>query len=76
MEQVITFGVFIIETVWMNCFQNVLLDAIVDNVEFDGGNDDDGGGMLIYILLCSVCLCVTNNYHFLLGVSVNHLNNL
>ena len=50
MEQVITFGVFIIETVWMNCFENVLLDAVVDNVEFDGGNDGDGGGMLIYIL--------------------------
>ena len=50
MDQVITFGVFIIETVWMNCFENVLLDAVVDNVEFDRGNDDDGGGMLIYIL--------------------------
>ena len=50
LEQVITFGVFIIETVWMNCFENVLLDAVVDNVEFDRGNDGDGGGMLIYIL--------------------------
>ena len=59
MEQVITFGVFIIETVWMNCFENVLLDAVVDNVEFDGGNDDDGGGMLIYIYHDAVYVCVS-----------------
>ena len=30
--------------------------------------------MMIYILWCSVCLCVTKNEHFLLGVSCNHLN--
>ena len=30
--------------------------------------------MTIYILWCSVCLCVTKNEHFLLGVSCNHLN--
>ena len=30
--------------------------------------------MVIYILWCSVCLFVTKNHHFLLGVSCNHLN--
>ena len=34
----------------------------------DGGDQDD-----IYIMM-SVCLCVTKNHHFLLGVSCNHLN--
>ena len=29
---------------------------------------------MIYILWCSVCLCVTKNHHFLLGVSCDHLN--
>ena len=32
--------------------------------------------MVIHILWCSVCLCVTKNEHFLLGVSCNHLNPL
>ena len=30
--------------------------------------------MMIYILWCSVCVFVTKNEHFLLGVSCNHLN--
>ena len=43
----------------------------------DSDDDDVGGGVGdggdIYIMM-HVCLCVTKNEHFLLGVSCNHLN--
>ena len=38
------------------------------DVDDDAYNDGD-----IYIMM-SVCLCVTKNHHFLLGVSCDHLN--
>ena len=41
-----------------------------DDVD-DADNDDDDGD--IYIMM-SVCVFVTKNEHFLLGVSCNHLN--
>ena len=37
----------------------------------DGSEDNDD----IYIMM-HVCLCVTKNDHFLLGVSCNHRNHL
>ena len=49
--------------------------------EDDDGDDDDddgdGGDDDIYIMMSvclSVCLSVTKNHHFLLGVSCDHLN--
>ena len=39
-----------------------------------GYNDDgDDGDVDIYIMM-NVCVFVTKNHHFLLGVSCNHLN--
>ena len=38
----------------------------------DGGDDDDDKYIMVKCL--SVCLSVTKNDHFLLGVSCNHLN--
>ena len=42
-----------------------------DDDDDDNDNDDD-----IYIMMkcLSVCLSVTKNHHFLLGVSCDHLN--
>ena len=44
-----------------------------DSVDDDGDDNDDDD---IYIMMkcVSVCLSVTKNHHFLLGVSCNHLN--
>ena len=39
----------------------------------DGVDNDDGVDSDIYIMM-HVCLFVTKNDHFLLGVSCNHLN--
>ena len=49
-------------------FDNQVFD-LIENIDFDV--DDD-----IYIMMkcLSVCLFVTKNEHFLLGVSCNHLN--
>ena len=44
----------IIETVWMNCFDNVLLDAVVDNVEFDVDDDDGGGRRMIVMMMTMI----------------------
>ena len=41
-----------------------------DDIDFVSDDKDDGD---IYIMM-HVCLCVTKNEHFLLGVSCNHLN--
>ena len=46
----------------------------LDGGDVDHGDDDgDGVGDDIYIMM-SVCLSVTKNHHFLLGVSCDHLN--
>ena len=37
-------------------------------------DDDDDNDDYIYYDEVSVCLSVTKNHHFLLGVSCNHLN--
>ena len=39
----------------------------------DGDDDDDDDDDIYYDAVC-VCLSVTKNHHFLLGVSCNHLN--
>ena len=42
---------------------------------FTDDDDDDGDGDVYIMMKClSVCLSVTKNHHFLLGVSCNHLN--
>ena len=64
LEQVITFGVSIIETVWMNCFETVWLDAVVDNVELDVDDVDDGGGrrmmvMMMVVMMTMIMTCTS-----------------
>ena len=46
----------------------LVLDGAKNDDSDDSDDQDD-----IYIMM-SVCLCVTKNHHFLLGVSCNHLN--
>ena len=41
--------------------------------DYEGGDDEGGDDVDIYIMM-HVCLFVTKNDHFLLGVSCNHLN--
>ena len=49
---------------------------VEDDDNGDGDDEDDDGDDDIYIMMkcLSVCLSVTKNDHFLLGVSCNHLN--
>ena len=49
-------------------------DDCDDGNAYDDNNDDDGGDIYIMMKCVSVCLSVTKNHHFLLGVSCNHLN--
>ena len=44
-----------------------------DDDDDENGDDDDDDADDIYIMM-HVCLFVTKNDHFLLGVSCNHLN--
>ena len=44
-----------------------------DNADDDDGNHDGDNDDDIYIMM-HVCLFVTKNHHFLLGVSCDHLN--
>ena len=48
-------------------------DEADDEDDDDSGHHEQDGGGDIYIMM-SVCLSVTKNHHFLLGVSCDHLN--
>ena len=49
-------------------------DEVEDNDEYGDEDDDQDGDISIMTECLSVCLSVTKNDHFLLGVSCNHLN--
>ena len=51
-------------------FSLFLLAQMTDSDD-DGDGEDNDGDDDIYIMM-SVCLSVTKNHHFLLGVSCNH----
>ena len=49
-------------------------DEDSDGDDYDDKDDDDVGDDDDIYIMMHVCLCVTKNDHFLLGVSCNHLN--
>ena len=42
--------------------------------DYEGGDDEGGDDVDDIYIMMHVCLFVTKNHHFLLGVSCNHLN--
>ena len=59
----------------ISCYVND--DSNDDDDDGEGGDDDEEGGgddIYVYYDAVFVCVSVTKNDHFLLGVSCNHLN--